>query len=119
MYANNQVTHVGRSTIFFVSRHLLLPPFFFFFSLSHSIHNYSNTTTHVLTRMSVANVPEALKSITPFLQRAAQLQEREPVVSYYCTFFVLAFSYETTSTKKATQHSLGTQQAGKAVVKSM
>lgn len=33
--------------------------------------------------MSAANVPEGLKNITPFLQRAAQLQERDPVVSYY------------------------------------
>ncbi|KAF9357597.1 hypothetical protein BGX26_003441 [Mortierella sp. AD094] len=35
--------------------------------------------------MSAANVPEGLKSIAPYLQRAAQLQEREPIVSYYCT----------------------------------
>ncbi|KAF9941023.1 hypothetical protein BGZ67_006079 [Mortierella alpina] len=39
--------------------------------------------------MSVANVPEGLKSITPFLQRAAQLQDREPVVSYYSNHYAL------------------------------
>ncbi|KAF9565474.1 hypothetical protein EC968_004150 [Mortierella alpina] len=39
--------------------------------------------------MSVANVPEGLKNITPFLQRAAQLQDREPVVSYYSNHYAL------------------------------
>ncbi|KAG0004059.1 hypothetical protein BGZ80_008901 [Entomortierella chlamydospora] len=34
--------------------------------------------------MSAANVPESLKSIAPYLQRASQLQEREPIISYYC-----------------------------------
>ncbi|KAG0206293.1 hypothetical protein BGX28_002239 [Mortierella sp. GBA30] len=37
--------------------------------------------------MSAANVPEGLKSITPFLQRAAQLQDRDPVVSYYSNHY--------------------------------
>ncbi|KAF9215781.1 hypothetical protein BGZ59_000370 [Podila verticillata] len=37
--------------------------------------------------MSAANVPEGLKNITPFLQRAAQLQERDPVVSYYANYY--------------------------------
>ncbi|KAF9959025.1 hypothetical protein BGZ70_008988 [Mortierella alpina] len=44
--------------------------------------------------MSVANVPEGLKNITPFLQRAAQLQDREPVVSYYCNANNRAFIEE-------------------------
>ncbi|GJJ74526.1 vacuolar protein sorting-associated protein VTA1 [Entomortierella parvispora] len=34
-----------------------------------------------------ANVPEGLKNITPFLQRAAQLQERDPIVSYYANYY--------------------------------
>ncbi|KAF9896883.1 hypothetical protein BX616_006565, partial [Lobosporangium transversale] len=37
--------------------------------------------------MSAANVPEGLKSITPYLQRAAQLQGREPIVSYYANYY--------------------------------
>ncbi|KAF9114281.1 hypothetical protein BGX27_011259 [Mortierella sp. AM989] len=37
--------------------------------------------------MSAANVPEGLKSITPYLQRATQLQEREPIVSYYSNYY--------------------------------
>ncbi|KAG0038390.1 hypothetical protein BGZ82_000348 [Podila clonocystis] len=37
--------------------------------------------------MSAANVPEGLKNITPFLQRAAQLQERDQVVSYYANYY--------------------------------
>ncbi|CAO3566220.1 unnamed protein product [Mortierella alpina] len=39
--------------------------------------------------MSIANVPEGLKNITPFLQRAAQLQDRDPVVSYYSNHYAL------------------------------
>ncbi|KAK3841453.1 MAG: Vta1 like-domain-containing protein [Linnemannia gamsii] len=47
--------------------------------------------------MSVANVPEALKSITPFLQRAAQLQEREPVVSYYSNYYAAKLAIQKAS----------------------
>lgn len=41
-----------------------------------------------------ANVPEGLKNITPFLQRAAQLQERDPIVSYYGTAHFLKRAME-------------------------
>ncbi|KAG0325685.1 hypothetical protein BGZ99_000275 [Dissophora globulifera] len=37
--------------------------------------------------MSAPNVPPGLKSIAPYLQRAAQLQERDPVVSYYANYY--------------------------------
>ncbi|KAI8602531.1 Vta1 like-domain-containing protein [Dissophora ornata] len=37
--------------------------------------------------MSASNLPEGLKSIGPYLQRAAQLQERDPVVSYYANYY--------------------------------
>ncbi|KAG0370894.1 Vta1 like-domain-containing protein [Gamsiella multidivaricata] len=37
--------------------------------------------------MSAADVPEGLKTIAPYLQRAAQLQERDPVVSYYANYY--------------------------------
>ncbi|KAF9926483.1 hypothetical protein FBU30_003954 [Linnemannia zychae] len=37
--------------------------------------------------MSLANVPEALKNIKPFLQRAIQLQEKEPIISYYSNYY--------------------------------
>ncbi|KAF9151674.1 hypothetical protein BG015_006377 [Linnemannia schmuckeri] len=47
--------------------------------------------------MSAANVPEALKSITPFLQRAAQLQEREPVVSYYSNYYAAKLAIQKAS----------------------
>ncbi|KAF9127512.1 hypothetical protein BGW39_005813 [Mortierella sp. 14UC] len=47
--------------------------------------------------MSVANVPEALKSITPFLQRATQLQEREPVVSYYSNYYAAKLAIQKAS----------------------
>ncbi|KAF9096781.1 hypothetical protein BGX23_010469 [Mortierella sp. AD031] len=47
--------------------------------------------------MSVANVPEALKSITPFLQRAAQLQDREPVVSYYSNYYAAKLAIQKAS----------------------
>ena len=30
--------------------------------------------------------PPELKFIGPYLQRAQELQQREPVISYYCTF---------------------------------
>jgi vacuolar protein sorting-associated protein VTA1 len=38
------------------------------------------------------NVPEDLKAIAPYLQRAAELKEREPIVAYYCTFFCLVIT---------------------------
>ncbi|KAF9425291.1 hypothetical protein BGZ94_007677 [Podila epigama] len=47
--------------------------------------------------MSVANVPEGLKNITPFLQRAAQLQEREPVVSYYANYYAAKLAIQKAS----------------------
>ncbi|KAF9435854.1 hypothetical protein BGZ76_005377 [Entomortierella beljakovae] len=37
--------------------------------------------------MSANNVPEGLKSIAPYLQRASQLQEREPIVAYYSNYY--------------------------------
>ncbi|KAI1309980.1 hypothetical protein EDD11_003929 [Mortierella claussenii] len=37
--------------------------------------------------MSAANVPDGLKNIAPYLQRAAQLQDRDPVVSYYANYY--------------------------------
>lgn len=54
-----------------------------FISFLPSRFPISPLATHSHSTMSAANVPEGLKNITPFLQRAAQLQERDPVVSYY------------------------------------
>lgn len=32
-------------------------------------------------------VPDELSSITPFLSRATELKTREPIISYYCSFY--------------------------------
>ena len=32
-------------------------------------------------------VPTQLSNITPFLSRASELHSREPIISYYCTFY--------------------------------
>ncbi|KAG0263782.1 hypothetical protein DFQ27_001607 [Actinomortierella ambigua] len=37
--------------------------------------------------MSAGTVPEGLKVITPYLQRASQLAEKEPIVSYYSNYY--------------------------------
>ncbi|KAI9139132.1 Vta1 like-domain-containing protein [Paraphysoderma sedebokerense] len=34
-------------------------------------------------------VPQELSFISPFLQRAAELQNREPILSYYCKFYAV------------------------------
>ncbi|KAJ3149109.1 hypothetical protein HDU86_007052 [Geranomyces michiganensis] len=41
--------------------------------------------------------PEELKAITPYLQRAAELQAKEPVVAYYCKFFAAKLALERAS----------------------
>jgi len=33
----------------------------------------------------MSDVPEDLKAITPYLKRAEELDERDPVMAYYCT----------------------------------
>ncbi|KAI9349627.1 Vta1 like-domain-containing protein [Obelidium mucronatum] len=44
--------------------------------------------------MSVIPIPEALKSITSFVQRAEELSTREPIVSYYCNFYAAKLAIE-------------------------
>ncbi|KAJ3165226.1 hypothetical protein HDU88_004309 [Geranomyces variabilis] len=38
--------------------------------------------------------PDELKAITPYLQRAAELQAKEPIVAYYCKFFAAKLALE-------------------------
>ncbi|KAF8922023.1 hypothetical protein CPB85DRAFT_1465040 [Mucidula mucida] len=32
-------------------------------------------------------IPPALKSVTPYLQRADELKGKEPIMSYWCTYY--------------------------------
>ncbi|KAJ3185423.1 hypothetical protein HDU87_000042 [Geranomyces variabilis] len=41
--------------------------------------------------------PDELKAITPYLQRAAELQAKEPIVAYYCKFFAAKLALERAS----------------------
>jgi len=38
--------------------------------------------------MYAEGVPEALKHVQPFLKRADELYTQEPLISYYCWFYI-------------------------------
>ena len=49
------------------------------------------------------DIPEEVKFITPWLQLAEELEEREPVIAYYCEYYALKQAFSKASKVKACQ----------------
>ena len=45
----------------------------------------SGRAAAALAAAAMSDVPEDLKAIAPYLKRAEELDERDPVMAYYCT----------------------------------
>ena len=52
-------------------------------------------------------LPEQLKFINPYLQRATELRQKEPIISYYCTYYATQLAIESADKSTESQSYLG------------